>query len=76
MLLLISESSLKSLELDNVHRLMYGRHGSGGFATDVDIQRWHEQGFQFYSEPLLLHNNESAYGLIQSKGIDCLLSYS
>eukprot|EP01036_Dinobryon_divergens_P031050 gene31050-40388_t len=49
---------------------MYGLHGVG-FASELDIQRWHEQGFQFYSEPLMLHDNESAYGLIQSKGGPC-----
>ena len=71
---MIRERSFNSLELENVHRLMYGLHGSGGFATDQDIQRWHEQGFHFYSEPLMLHNNEFAYGLIQSKGSYYFLS--
>ena len=70
---MIRERSFNSLELENVHRLMYGLHGVG-FASELDIQRWHEQGFQFYSEPLMLHDNESAYGLIQSKGSDYFLS--
>ena len=65
---MLTERFIESLEFDNVRRLMYGLHGSG-FANEMDIQRWHEQGFQFFSEPLLLYNsNESAYGLVQSKG--------
>ena len=65
---MLTERFIESLEFENVRRLMYGLHGSG-FANEMDIQRWHEQGFQFFSEPLLLYNsNESAYGLVQSKG--------
>lgn len=66
---MFSERRLDSIELVDIQNLMYGSQpGSIGSATAVDIQRWHEQGFQFCSQgnfPSL------PYGLSQKKGGPC-----